>query len=211
MNTHAHLALCLAAALWLPTAGVSQPTLYRWVDENGVVHYSDSVPPEFSNSDRAILNRQGVAVGFEEGELTDEERAELARTEAEAAARRELRAEAARRDHRLLQTYLSVAEIEDLRDRRVELLESQIKVTELYLTNLRKRLAGFEQEASRYEPYNERADAPPLPEHLAFDISRTEASIDLYEQTLARTRMNQEALEAAFASDIARFKQLKGG
>jgi len=31
----------------------------------------------------------------------------------------------------LIQTYIAVADIEDLRNRRLELLESQIKVTEL--------------------------------------------------------------------------------
>jgi hypothetical protein len=43
------------------------------------------------------------------------------------------------------------------------------------------------------------------------DISRTLASINLYEQTLSRTRSDQAALRNAFDSDITRFKELKGG
>jgi hypothetical protein len=175
------------------------------------VHYGDRIPPEFANLDRNVLNTQGVTIGFEEGEVTEAERAELARLEAEAENDRLLKAEVARRDRMLLQTYLSVTDIEDLRDRRLELLESQIKVTELYLNNLRKRLTLLQEEASAFKPYTARAEAPQVPENLARDISQTAASINLYEKTLSRTRIDQQSLRASFNDDIERFRELKGG
>jgi hypothetical protein len=150
-------------------------------------------------------------VGFEEGEVTDAERAVLAERERVLEADRLAKAEIARHDRMLLETYLSVSDIEDLRDRRLELLESQIKVTELYLNNLRKRLVGLQAEASVFRPYTTRADAPQIPEDLALDISRTTASISLYEQTLSRTRSDQQALRNSFDNDITRFREIKGG
>jgi hypothetical protein len=208
--------LLVFAALALQTSAHAQrqqegTRLYRWVDDKGVVHYGDSVPPEYANRDRNILNSQGVAVGFQEGEVTAEERAAIARREAAAEAARAEKEEVARRDRMLLQTYLTVADIEDLRDRRLELLESQIKVTELYLNNLRKRLVGLQAEAGAFKPYTTDPNAPQIPENLALDISRTAASINLYEQTLARTRNDQTALRSSFNNDIARFRELKGG
>jgi hypothetical protein len=205
------LILLAVAALSLPATSVAQSRMYRWVDDKGVVHYGDTVPPQFANRDRDVLNQQAISVGFEEGEVTPEERAEIERLETEADGAARAKAEIARRDRMLLQTYLSVADIEDLRDRRLELLESQIKVTELYLSNLRKRFTGLQQEASRFKPYSTDAAARQIPENLALDLSRTEASISLYEQTLARTRNDQQNLKAAFDEDIVRFKQLKGG
>lgn len=209
-------ALLFVVAALGATAALAQPRqdntrLYRWVDDKGVVHYGDSVPPEYANRDRNVLNNQGVSVGFEEGEITPEERAALQAKEAEAAAARAAKEEVARRDRMLLQTYLSVADIEDLRDRRIELLESQIKVTELYLNNLRKRLVGLQAEASGFKPYTTNADAPQIPENLALDISRTAASINLYEQRLSQTRSDQAALRVSFNNDISRFRELKGG
>lgn len=188
----------------------AQGKLYRWVDDDGVVHYTDHVPPESSHQDREILNKHGIAVGFEQGQLTKEERAEIARVDEEEAQHVRQREEAAARDRILLDTYLSVEEIEDLRDRRLELLDSQIKVTDLYLGDLKKRLATLQQEASRYSPYSDRPDAAPMPEHLSTDLSRTTASIDLYQQNLERTRNEMQRLRVAFASDIDRFKELKG-
>jgi hypothetical protein len=204
--------LLVVAALALPSNGSAQgQRLYKWIDRNGVVHYGDKIPPEYANLDRNVLNDQGVSVGFEEGEVTEAERAVIAQREAQLEAERVAKAEVARRDRMLLETYLSVADIEDLRDRRLELLESQIKVTELYLGNLRKRLVGLQAEAEAFKPYTARADAPQIPENLALDISRTTASILLYEQTLARTRADQEALRTSFDNDITRFRELKGG
>jgi hypothetical protein len=152
-----------------------------------------------------------VKVGFEEGEISPERRAELEREKAEAEQERLKREEMQRHDQMLLDTYLSVADIEDLRDRRIELLESQIKVTELYLSNLRKRLVALQEEASGYKPYTTREGAPQIPENLSVDISRTAHSINLYEQTLSQTRSEEESLRGSFDNDIHRFKELKGG
>ena len=206
--------LLVVAACALPFAGgveAQGQRLYKWTDRNGVVHYGDKIPPEYADLDRNVLNEQGVSVAFEEGAITDEERSAAAARDAELEADRQARREIARRDRMLLETYITVGDIEDLRDRRLELLESQIKVTELYLGNLRKRLVGLQDEASRFKPYTLREDAPQIPTDLARDISRTTASIALYEQTLARTRADQAALKSSFDEDISRFRELKGG
>jgi len=212
-----HLAWLAVLAVALPSFVGAQPKtaqpgkLYQWTDDKGVVHYGDSVPPEYAKADRNVLNNQGVHVGFEQGELTPEQRAEKARLAAEAEQAKRQREEIARRDKMLLETYLSVSDIEDLRNRRLELLESQIKVTELYLANLRKRLLTLQDEASNYKPYTARENAPQIPENLATDISRTVGSINLYEQTLSHARSTQETVRNSFDDDIRRFKQLKGG
>jgi hypothetical protein len=207
--------LLLIAACALPSIGGAQrqesTRLYKWTDKNGVVHYGDSIPPEYASIDRNVLNDHGVAVGFEQGEITAAEQAEIDRRKAAEEAERQAKAEVARRDRMLLETYITVSDIEDLRDRRLELLESQIKVTELYLNNLRKRLVGLQEEATAYKPHSTVPNAPQIPANLALDISRTAASINVYEQTLARTRADQQALRASFNDDIERFKELKGG
>jgi hypothetical protein len=220
--TRIAIAVLVLAALSVPVVSDAQrrPTtssssqgkrLFKWTDEKGVVHYDDSIPPEYANRDRNVLNSQGVRIGFEEGEITPEERAEIERRKADEAAKAAADAEIAKHDNMLLQTYLSVKDIEDLRDRRLELLESQIKVTELYLTNLRKRLVSLQEEATAFKPYSTEPNAPQIPENLAVDLSRTTGSINNYEKMLAKTRADQKALRDSFDNDIARFRQLKGG
>jgi hypothetical protein len=61
--------LCSAAILCgLLVAGLaSAAQVYRWVDENGEVHYSESLPPDYHDKDQGhdVLNQQGMVV--EEG------------------------------------------------------------------------------------------------------------------------------------------------
>jgi len=205
------LRILLLATTALAVSAVSAQRLYRWVDENGVVHYGDRIPPEYADRDRTVLNSQGVAVDREEGVLTPAELEEIERQRALEAAARNARAEIARRDRMLLETYLSVADIENLRDSRLEMLESQVTVTEIYLSDLNERLERLLADASRYKPYSEREDAPELPQQLAREIESTEASISSYRQTIERTRDEQAKLRSQFDSDIERFKELKGG
>jgi len=49
------------ALLTLPVAG-SAAEVYRWVDENGEVHYSESLPPDFKDKGHDVLNDQGLVV-----------------------------------------------------------------------------------------------------------------------------------------------------
>ena len=208
MKPSASAAILVSIALFALSATAAAQQIRRWVDDDGVVHYSEVVPPEYADRDRDILNRQGVTVGFEEGVVTEEERAELDRLAAEERVRQSELEAIATRDRMLLDTYLSVDDIEDLRDRRLELMESQIKVTEQYLSNLRKRLGDLQREAERFA--ESAAAGTGLPPELALDISRTTASISLYEENLNRTRAQQDQLHAAFSADITRFIELKG-
>ena len=143
-----------------------QKKLYRWVDKNGQVHYGDSVPAEYAEQDRDVLNRQGVPVGREEGTITPEEAA--VKAAADKAARDEQKRKL--RDRVLLQTYQSVQELEILRDNRLDLVDAQLTIQEQSLSNLRAQRAQIERMASRYAPANTGADAQPLPDELAADL-----------------------------------------
>jgi len=95
---NAKLRVTLLAAAALSTSVVSAQRLYRWVDENGNVHFGDRIPPEYADRDRSVLNSQGIAIDREEGAITDEELEAIERQRAVEAAERDARAETARRD-----------------------------------------------------------------------------------------------------------------
>ena len=180
--------------------------LYRWVDENGQVHYGDKVPPEYADQDRDVLNKRGVAVGREEGTETPEEaRARLQQEQAAQALE-----ERAQRDRMLLQTYQNVDEIEMLRERRIDLIDSQMVIQEQSLKTLRQRHADQLERAERFAPRNTAPDAPPMPEGLAEDIGRSESDIQTQERNLQKKRDERAAVNAQFDADVRRFKELRG-
>jgi Domain of unknown function (DUF4124) len=212
-----HALLCLVAAA-LCAGGAhaatqrdanSKQQVYKWVDEKGVVHYGDAVPPQYADQDKTILNSQGVPVGSIPGKRTPEQAAaEAAQHKTEEHAR-ETALQNRQRDQNLLATYLSVEEIEALRDRRAEILDAQARVTSQYLDQLRGRQKQLEQQAQHFKPYNTSPNAPQLPERLAEDLVRTTTDIATQQRNLEVKRQELEKLRAQFASDIVRFKELK--
>ncbi|HJP05165.1 MAG TPA: DUF4124 domain-containing protein [Gammaproteobacteria bacterium] len=183
--------------------------VYSWVDKDGATHFGDRVPPEYASGAHNVLNRRGVQIDRVEGEKSAEERAEEARVAAILEQERKEKEAARLRDRVLLSTYLSVDEIEALRDRRIELLAGQIRVTQLYLGNLQAKLAKLEKQAQRFSPYNKDPSARPMDEKLARELSDTLDSIMLYEQSLTTSKNEQLQLVAKFDSDIHRFRELR--
>ena len=199
----------LAIALALATASgavVADSKVYRWVDKNGQVHYGDSVPAEYATQDREVINRQGVATQRIQGEVTPEK----ARLQAEADKRMREAAALKLRDNVLLQSYVSVKDIEQIRDRRIDMVNSQITVQQQYLDSLRQRYADQQKQAMRFKPWNKDPKAPAAPEHVADDLKRTESDMRTQEKNLQQKTLERENLHAQFASDIQRFKELKG-
>jgi hypothetical protein len=180
--------------------------LYKWVDANGQVHYGDRVPPEYANQDREILNSRGMEVGREQGAETPAE----ARAREEEQKRAKAAQEQAQHDRMLLQTYQNVGEIEMLRQRRIELIDSQITLQEQSLANLKARHADQLQRASRFQPANTDPKAPPMPEGMADDIQRAESDIKTQEINLEKRRKERVNVNAQFDADVARFKKLRG-
>ena len=193
---------CLSAG----AAAAQQAKLYRWVDEDGVVHYGDSIPAKYAELERQVVNEHGITVGVMHAKKTEEELAEDARLE-------ELRLEEElqrRRDQALLATYLTIDEIEMHRDRRVELFQAQSRVTELYLRNLQRRMESLCEEASKFRPYSEDPEAPMIDPDLADDMTQTKSTIARHEQNLRKFETDEQDIVARFGGDIDRFKELKG-
>ncbi len=206
-STKVLLPALMLAFLAIGAAGQSdkEKKLYRWVDKNGQVHYGDSVPAEYAEQDRDVLNKQGLKVGREEGTITPEEAA--AKAAEDKAAREEQKRRL--RDRVLLQTYQSVKEIEALRDNRLELVDAQLTIQEQSLSNLRAQRAQIERQAARFAPINKDPDAPSLPEEVATDLERSANDIQTQEANLVRRRQERESIRLTFEADISRYQELR--
>jgi len=191
-------------------SAASAEKLYKWVDENGIVHYGDHVPVEYTKGERQVLNAQGVPVKTLQKELTpDEMAAELRRIEEESE-RTQATERANQRDHILLLSYINVHEIELLRDQRIATLDGQLKVNEHYVGSIRGHLLELETKAKAYNyPYDPASTLPQLPDALAQDLLVAVNQLSSRENESQRIRQEQAQIKAQFDADIERFKQLK--
>ena len=195
--------LCMAAPL---THGASSTTgasvAYRWVDENGVVHYGDRLPPQYAKKESAILNKQGVEVGHTEAQKTAEQVAEDQRR-TEAVLRQK------QHDAFLLTTYTSVKDIEALRDERLDQISGQRRAAEAYVESLHTRLNNLQTRARNFAPYSDKPDAHRMPDDLAEDLVRTMNEMKSQKNGLAAKDAEEAALRADFQADIERFRELR--
>jgi Rps23 Pro-64 3,4-dihydroxylase Tpa1-like proline 4-hydroxylase len=175
---------------------------YRWVDEHGVVHYGDTIPPQYARNSKQILNSEGVQIGQIDAEKTPQQLA----AEAHAQARREAQQQ---HDYFLLSTYTSVKDIESLRDERLAQIEAQQTAAQQYVESLQSRLTSLQSRAQEFKPYSTRPDAARMPDDLAQELVQTLSEVHVQDQAI-EARTEQEAqVRAQFQSDIERFQALK--
>jgi hypothetical protein len=208
MSMHAAriaLGLMLASTIALPhgvqAAGEKKSVAYRWVDEQGVVHYGDSIPPQYAEKAHEMLNQQGVEVGHSEAQKTPEQLVVEAREQAETLKRQQ-------HDNFLVTTYTSVKDIESLRDVRLDQLQAQRVAAEAYVENLHSRLAALQGRAKLFRPYSARPDARHMPDDLAEDLVRTLNELHTQSNALASKNEEVAALKAQFQTDIERYREL---
>ena len=198
---------CLAVALLCSVGGLTHAAdgrvgAYKWVDENGVTHYGDSVPAQYAKKESSVLNKQGMVVGRTDAQKSPEEQAQADR-EKEAMIRQK------QHDSFLLSTYTSVKDIEALRDERLEQISGQRRAAEAYVETLHGRLSTLQSRAFNFKPYNEKQSARRMPDDLAEDLMRTINEMRSQKTALAAKDTEETTLRAQFQSDIDRYRELR--
>jgi Domain of unknown function (DUF4124) len=193
--------LMLGLAMAGTAAAGGQTAAYKWVDEQGVTHYGDSIPPQYAEREQHFLNKQGVEVGHSEAAKTAEQLAAEERIH-EASLKQQ------QHDNFLISTYTSVKDIESLRDVRLEQLNGQRTAAEAYVENLHSRLVALQNRAKHFRPYSSQGGARRMPDDLAEDLVHT--LNEMRTQSNALTAKNQEvaALKEQFDTDIERYREL---
>lgn len=180
---------------------------YRCQDAAGKKHLGTSMPTACQGRDTEVLNDRGTVLRVIEGASTRANRIESEASEAE---QQRIREQQIQRDKVLIETYLSVAEIESLRDQRLDIIDSQLLVAEQHIGTLRTRLASLREQVQRFKPYSDKPNAPPMPDPIAQDLIGTVKAIDIDTQTIQIKQDEKKNLTVNFAQDILRFKELKG-
>jgi len=198
---------CLAVALLCTASGLVHAAdpgalAYKWVDENGVTHYGDRIPPQYAKKESSVLNKQGVEVARREAQKTAEQIAAEERAQ-EAIVRQK------QHDSFLLTTYTSVKDIEALRDERLEQISGQRRAAEAYVEGLKGRLSALQSRAMNFKPYNDKPTARRMPDDLAEDLMRTLNEVRSQKTALVAKDAEENALRSQFQADIDRYRELR--
>ena len=178
--------------------------LYKWVDADGNVHYSDSVPPEDVDKPHEQFNEQGIVVDRVERAKTAEEIAaeEAARKAAEEEARRIERQR--QEDAKLLAIYSSEADITRARDQQVDAIERAVDAARAFVNGQSKSLAVLMERAASAQDRGQE-----ISEALASSIDSAQSQIREQEDFIAEKEAEKQAAIKYFEGMLARFREIK--
>ncbi len=192
--------LCALTCLGADKSGRNTRT-YMWIDKNGVRQYGDAVPPEYAQTERRVLNSQGVQTTTEGARKNAEQLAAEQRA-------LDVKREREQHDHFLLNTYASTRDIERLRDERLLQLEGQIRATTAYVETLDARLTALAERTMMFKPYSDKANARRMPDDVAEQLVRASNEANAQRRAVDKQRREQQQVRARFEDDIARFREL---
>ncbi len=194
--------------VFITVTQASYAKFYRWVDENGKVHYSDKLPAERARGAHEQLNETGVPTKAIDRDKTDAERAaEKIESEKLANERREKAAIEARqraKDKILLDIFTSERDLIYTRDDRLTSIESLINLTELNNKRLEERLKVSTDTQARLLKDNKK-----VPETIIEKINSIQGQIDKNNNYIASQNENYEKTKKDFEADLLRYRELK--
>lgn len=162
--------------------------LYRWVDENGKVHYSDSVPPSKSQRGHAELDELGNQVDKVEAAKSKEAVEEenwLAELEGQLKAKQ---MQQARKDSMLLNSFATLEQFDALRDEKLTVLSDELKQLEL----LRSKLL---EEFERLDQQLKESDSAGSKQRVQGFIETNKENTEAYDRAISQNKKETEALE----------------
>ncbi len=183
--------------------------LYKWVDENGKVHYSDKVPPEHNKYAREEMNDQGVVTEATERELTPEEKkaraAELkkARELAEQERLEAIRIEKERKA--ILMSYNSEDQILRLKQERLDSLHRNIEMAEDNLVIQQKNLEDLLKRAADRERNGQTVSKAFLDQ-----MEKLKGQIDYQKTFITNKKAELVTTEAKYDGEIEKFRKYAG-
>ena len=184
--------LALASNTWAATE--SKPAsgkIMKWVDEQGVTHYGDTLPPQYSGRQSSI-NARGLP------------QAETPGTSPAGDTGKE--SEQARRDRTLQAVYSSEQEIDLARDRNLQMDQAMLEGLEQRKISALGRMQELKKEEAGYL---KRGKA--LPEELRKDLKQAAQDIGKIDEQIAERKQHMDTMRLRFENDKKRFTELKTG
>lgn len=193
--------LLLGLAATMLVSAVHAAT-YKWVDENGVVHYTDKIPPEAVNKGSTVLDKQARPVKKIDPALTPEQiRAREAEEEQKRLAAK-AQEETARRDRALISSYTTEAEIDLARSRALATIDSQLESARAYATQLLKRREELDK---RKAPLS----GKPLPAALERELESNDSELTKQTHLIEQKEKERLGVLARYENDKTRWRELK--
>ncbi|MFO1414890.1 MAG: DUF4124 domain-containing protein [Burkholderiales bacterium] len=192
----------VAAVALAGFAAAAQATTYKWVDDNGVVHYTDKIPVEALNKGNVVLDKNGVPIKRTDPAMTPEQRRAKAEEEARAQQLAKDRELVERRDRALLATYTVESEIDLARNRALSTIDSQVQSSAAYTATLNKRKEELEAKKAALGD-------KPVPAVMERELANINTELGKQADLVAAKQREILVVNAKYDADKKRWKELR--
>lgn len=205
--TRQHIAALFLSTLLVASAAAQSSSekpkkLYKWVDEKGNVHYSDTVPndqirngrQEITGSSVKTVARQKTAEELEAERLAALQEAELKRIrDAQDVA-----------DRALLMTYPTEADLFRARDKELEGVDGTMATNKMAITSHEKALTDMLSSAAEFE----RAKKP-VPLQVTQSIDKIRKDLEEQRRLSSQYEASKLQIRSDYDKKLARYLELK--
>ena len=178
--------------------------LYKWVDDDGNIFYSDKIPPKAQKGEHSRLNQKGVTVERKGAAKTAEQVRKERELEELRRQKEAVIAEQQAKDRVLLRTFRSEDDMILARDGKIRSVNNYINITRGNIKRFKAKLAIMQSQAADIEKGGGQVSKKFLDEMdgIKRQINQSYSSIVAREQ-------NKEDIRKSADEDIRRFRVLK--
>jgi hypothetical protein len=197
------ITLIAIIALFLPFPSLAGK-LYKWVDDKGQTHYTQTLPPSDAHRARSRLDEHGIVVEQVDAAKTEEQLRQEAEQERLRKEQQRLVEKQQAEDRVLLRSFRSEDDILMTRDGQLQSVDTSIRVTQANIKRLKLNLEEMQQDAAKRE-----LRGRTVSEKVLKDIeNKRQALEDAYSSIIEREH-DKNRIRQSFARDLKRFRELK--
>lgn len=194
----------IMSLLLFASSSAVQAKMYKWVDENGQVHFGDKVPVQYMEKAHDELNNRGLMVKHHQAAKTEAERAEEKRLAQEQKQKELEEKRRKQRDRVLLDTYTTERDLVVARDARLDAVDSQIQLAENIISDSNKKIESLENQVLQIKASNRE-----VPADVYQRIDSEKQQVKVQSRLKKEHDKRRAEISQQFEGYIARFKVLK--
>ena len=195
----------LTALILILASASADASLFRWVDENGKVHFSDKVPPSIAQKGHTSLNKNGVesevVSSAEELKRQHEEHKQTKVAESEKTASMLAEEEQRKKDEMLLATYASRGDLIRSYTSKISLIDQSVEISTAREENLVRKLKRLNKQFKASKEEVSRMT-------LSSQIESTEITLNEYRKVIVINEADKEVLSKEYKETLLRFDKL---
>ena len=182
----------------------AQAKMYKWVDEEGQMHFGDKIPHKYLVKEHDELNEHGVKTKHQEAEKTAEEKAEAIRLEQEREAASLAEKKRKQLDRVVFDTYTTERDLIVARDSRLDSLATQIQLSEAFISDANIKIESMEKQVAEIK---ESSHEVSIDLYKRIESEKQEVALQTKVMDSHKKRSDETALQ--FNAYIERFRAIK--